>query len=202
MMPGKVLLSTAYLPPLEYFSAIRLSDEVEIELEESYHKQTYRNRCYIQSPNGIQILTVPVYEGSFRRIALKDIRIDYSKRWQQVHLRALEAAYRVTPYYEFYIDAISNILLSGPELLIDLNNQLLMIIMSDLGFSKKISYSRHFEPVSKNNPDLRYSIAPKRISSYVPKKYRQTNTSDGLLSAQLSVLDLLFNMGPEAPAFL
>ena len=201
-MSGTVLLSTAYLPPLEYFSAIASSDGVKIEVEETYHKQTFRNRCYIQSAHGIQILTVPVFEGSFRRTALKDIRIDYSKRWQQVHLRALEAAYRGTPYYEFYIDGISGILLMRPEFLTELNNLLLKLIIGDLGLVRNIEVTDHFEPIIGSSMDLRYSITPKKESNYIPKKYRQTNKSDGTISSRLSILDLLFNMGPESVAFL
>jgi hypothetical protein len=201
-MSATVLLSTAYLPPLEYFSAIVSADEVKIEQEETYHKQTFRNRCYIQSAHGIQILTVPVFEGSFRRTALKDIRIDYSKRWQQVHLRALEAAYRATPYYEFYIDGINGILMMRPEYLTQLNNLLLKRIISDLGIVRNIEFSDHFEPLSGSRMDLRYSITPKKESNYIPKKYRQTFISDGPQSPRLSILDLLFNMGPESVAFL
>ncbi len=92
-MAGKILVSTAYLPPVEYFSLISRADEVLIEREENYLKQTYRNRCYILSAHGPQLLSVPVYLGSLHKTPVKDIRIDYSKRWQQVHLRAMTASY-------------------------------------------------------------------------------------------------------------
>jgi len=88
-MPATVYLSTAYLPPSEYFAAIAEYDEVLIENEENYLKQSYRNRCYILSSNGIQMLSVPVLLGSLHKTPIRDIRIDYSKRWQQVHLGAI-----------------------------------------------------------------------------------------------------------------
>ena len=96
-MAGKILVSTAYLPPAEYFSLISHADEVLIEREENYLKQSYRNRCYILSAHGPQLLTVPVYLGSQHKTHIKDIRIDYSKRWQQIHLRAIIASYRSSP---------------------------------------------------------------------------------------------------------
>ena len=88
-MQGDLILSTAYFPPAEYFSLINNADAVIIEQEENYIKQTYRNRCRILSSNGILILSVPVIKGRNIKAHVKDVTIDYSKRWQQVHLRAL-----------------------------------------------------------------------------------------------------------------
>ena len=95
MNPGKYLLSSAYFPPVNYFSLIMTADEVVIENEENYIKQTYRNRCRIYAANGPMTLSVPVLDGSFRKTPLKEIRIDYSKRWQQVHLGAIESCIQI-----------------------------------------------------------------------------------------------------------
>src|SRR5512133_2136255 len=105
-MPGKILLSTAYLPPVDYIGLITGADEVTIEKEENYIKQTYRNRCYILSPAGPQLLSVPVYEGSRHKILIRDVRIDYSKRWQHVHLRAIVSSYTSSPFFDFYFDRV------------------------------------------------------------------------------------------------
>ena len=130
-MAGKILVSTAYLPPVEYFSLIHNADEVLIEREENYLKQTYRNRCYILSAHGPQVLSVPVYLGSFHKTPVKDIRIDYSKRWQQVHLRAMTASYRSSPFFEFYFEEIEKIISKNHEFLIDLNTELTEVILEN-----------------------------------------------------------------------
>ena len=109
-MAGKILVSTAYLPPVEYFSLIAQADEVSVEREENYLKQSFRNRCYILSVHGPQLLSVPVYLGSQHKTPLKEIRIDYSKRWQQVHLRAISASYSASPYFQFYFENIEKII--------------------------------------------------------------------------------------------
>ena len=109
-MAGKILVSTAYLPPVEYFSLISHADEIYVEREENYLKQSYRNRCYILSSHGRQLLSVPVYLGSQHKTPVKEIRIDYSKRWQQVHLRAITASYSSSPYFQFYFENIEKII--------------------------------------------------------------------------------------------
>ena len=121
-MPGKILISTAYLPPVEYFSLIQDADEVLVEREENYLKQTYRNRCYLLSSDGAHPLSVPVYLGSIHKTPVKKIRIDYSKRWQQVHLRAIITSYRASPFFEFYFEELEKNILNKYEFLIDLNS--------------------------------------------------------------------------------
>ena len=91
-MAGNILISTAYLPPVDYFSLFIRADQVFIEKEENYLKQSYRNRCVILTAHGPQLLSVPVYMGSLHKIPVREIKIDYSKRWQQVHLRAMTAS--------------------------------------------------------------------------------------------------------------
>ena len=91
-MAEELLLSTAYFPPASYFSLIARSTNVLIESEENYHKQTWRNRCIIMSANGPLPLVVPVLRGSFHKTAIKDLKIDYSKRWRELHLRGIASA--------------------------------------------------------------------------------------------------------------
>lgn len=98
-MAEKYLLSTAYFPPVHYMALIARSDEVLIEKEENYLKQTFRNRCYILSANGPLALSVPVLLGGLHKTTLKDTRIDYSKRWQQIHTRGITSSYKSSAYY-------------------------------------------------------------------------------------------------------
>jgi len=206
MMPdrisNKILVSTAYLPPIEYFSVIAKSEAVLIEHEENYHKQTYRNRCYILSSHGPQMLSVPVYSGSLHKTALKDIRIDYSKRWQQVHLRAMIAAYGTSPFFEFYHDDIFRIISADHSFLFDLNMALTLHLLETIDIKAEVAPTRAFEPLSDRPGDHRYKINPKKQSALLLRPYNQVfNTGNDFVQG-LSIVDLLFNMGPESPAFL
>ncbi len=201
-MYERVCLSTAYLPPSEYFASIADYDEVLIEREENYLKQTYRNRCYILSANGIQQLSVPVLLGSFHKTPVRDIRIDYSKRWQQVHLRALMSAYGSSPFFIYYYETIREIIVENHIYLLDLNTELLEVILKMIRLDKKVAYTNVFRPVEGNSNDLRYSISPKQTSKYSPGKYQQVFESGLPVSPKLSILDILFNAGPETKTYL
>ena len=143
-MAGKILVSTAYLPPIEYFSLISEADEVIIEREENYVKQSYRNRCYVLSSHGRQPLSVPVYLGSQHKTPVKDIRIDYSKRWQQVHLRTMTASYSSSPYFEYYFETLEKVISVKNDFLLDLNTKLMESVSGILKMNTKFSYSTTF----------------------------------------------------------
>ncbi len=201
-MAGKILVSTAYLPPIEYFSLISKADEVFIEREENYVKQSYRNRCYLLSAHGRQLLSVPVYLGSQHKTPVKDITIDYSKRWQQVHLRAMIASYSSSPYFEFYFESFEKILSRKNDFLLDLNMELTEAILEILKMKTKISFSTSFETPGERENDFRYRITPKEESQFSVKEYSHVfNNSKGVIQG-LSIIDLIFNMGPEAVKYL
>jgi hypothetical protein len=199
-MAGKILLSTAYLPPIEYFSLISNADEASIEREENYLKQSYRNRCYILSSHGSQILSVPVYSGSMHKTAVRDIRIDYSKRWQQVHLGAILAAYSSSPYFMFYYEYIEGIISKNINYLLDLNMELNSAILKMLKIETEQNYTDHFAQPGTSDNDYRYCISPKKDTGYISKQYLQVFGSGFV--PNLSIIDLIFNMGPEAKGYL
>ena len=202
-MTGKVMLSSAYMPPVEYFGRIGNSAEVFIEREENYIKQSYRNRCYILSSNGPQILTVPVCTGNHPKTPIKDIRIDYSKRWQQVHAGALRSSYNSSPYFMYYYDQLEGIIQSNYIFLLDLNMDLLIAILGILKLETKIRYTTCFKAVTKDKDDLRYTISPKERSDYTHKEYPQVFGKQGRgFIPRLSILDLIFNMGPDSLKYI
>ncbi len=201
-MASKILVSTAYLPPIEYFSHILQADEAEIEKEENYVKQSYRNRCYILSAHGPQTLTVPVYLGSFHKTAIKEIRIDYSKRWQQVHLRAFKASYNASPYFEFYAEIFDKIILQNHVFLLDLNTELTMAVLTLLKISKPLSYTTDFKAIGSIENDYRYTITPKIASQFQGKVYIQVFNQGADYTPRLTILDLLFNAGPDSVNYL
>ncbi|HBH85085.1 MAG: hypothetical protein A2X05_07890 [Bacteroidetes bacterium GWE2_41_25] len=201
-MAGKILVSTAYIPPVAYFSLLSSADEVLIEREENYVKQTYRNRCYILSANGPHILSVPVLIGSFHKTAVKDIRIDFSKRWQQVHLRAMIAAYRSSPYFEYYFDKFEQIIAVDHEFLLDLNMEFILLISNILRIDTPITYTTHFEPVTAKPADFRYTYTPKKPEQVEYREYMQVFQYGKGFVPGLSIADLIFNMGPDSYQYL
>ena len=201
-MTGKILISTAYLPPVSYFSHIVQADEILIEKEENYLKQTYRNRCYILSSNGPHNLSVPVYMGSLHKTVIKDIRIDYTKRWQQVHLRAMTAAYNSSPYFEYYFEDLEKIILKDHLFLLELNMELLESLLNMMKINRPISFTRIFEAAVNAENDFRYNISPKIKSDLNFRDYKQVFDNGNGFVPDLSLIDLLFNMGPETINYL
>ncbi len=195
-MPNEILLSTAYFPPVEYFSLIRGAEKVLIEKEENYIKQTYRNRCRILSSNGPVNLSVPVMK-TLPKTLLKDIAIDYSKRWQQVHIRALYSSYGRSPYFMFYSEGFEKILAKKHRFLLDLNTELLNECLNILKLERVIAFTSSFSMTADAVNDFRYCISPKTFSEYKCKPYMQVFTTGNFVPG-LSVLDLLFNLGPDS----
>jgi hypothetical protein len=201
-MAGKILVSTAYLPTAEYFSLLSDADEILVEKEENYLKQSYRNRCYVLSAHGPQSLTVPVYLGSQHKTSIKDIRIDYTKRWQKVHLGAIVSSYNSSPYFQYYFDDIERIISLNNEFLIDLNMELTVAILKMLKIKAKPVFTVHFEPAEEKEYDFRYKLSPKKKSEYPAREYLQVfNPGNGFVKG-LTVLDLIFNIGPDAINYL
>jgi hypothetical protein len=201
-MSGIILISTAYLPPVGYFSLIRNAEELVIEKEENYHKQTYRNRCIILAAGGKQTLTVPVYLGSQHKTAIKDIRIDYSKRWQQVHLRAINASYRSSPFFEFYFEDLEKVILENHEFLLDLNTGLTELILKIIGTVIPVNYTTSFIPLGTDDFDFRYTVTPKKKPGIILKPYTQVFNPYSFFVSGLSIIDLIFNQGPDSAQYL
>ena len=214
------LLSTAYFPPVEYFVAIANSARAEIESGEMYQKQSYRTRCHINGANGLLVLTLPVLrsavrgEGCSHKIPTSELKIDYSKPWLLQHKRALEAAYMSSPFFEYYMDDIYGILDSGEESLLQLNTCLTVKIAELIGIETPITLSEgnFLVPGSEvikdmGIEDFRDSIHPKKPALLLErlkmnKPYWQVFSTKQGFVPNLSVLDLLFNEGPNAISFL
>lgn len=200
-MPGELLLSTAYFPPQNYFNLIRNADTVFIEQEENYIKQTFRNRCRILTKNGILNLSVPVTKGNSLKAQVKDIRIDYSKRWQQVHMRALISAYSRSPYFQFYSEQLGKTLMKRNEFLLDLNEELLNKCLEFVKIGRSILRTSVFQPDIGLPQDYRYRISPGKDSYSTARSYIQVFGDNGFVP-DLSILDLIFNMGPDSIDYL
>jgi len=204
-MTGAVLLSTAYFPPAEYFFLIAHSSKALIEKWENYHKQTYRNRCRILGANGTLMLTVPVLRGSFHKTSLRDLKIDNSRRWRELHLRSLTSAYATAPFYEFYFDAISTVIRKPFTFLIDLNNEALSAMTDSIGITRETAFTEEYLPEGNSKEDYRYLITPKQptgVDGYKEMPYMQVFAEKFGFVPGLSIIDLLLNNGPGTGALL
>ena len=216
---GNCLLSTAYLPPVEYFAAMANSNRVIIEKCEMFQKQSYRTRCHIYGANGLLVLTIPVKRNSVvpdgvaegrpsHKVFIEDIAIDYSKPWLQQHKRAIDAAYMNTPFFEYYRDDIFGVLSSGEESLFNLNLKLIELFKEFIGISVPVEFTTEWSANPNSVLDLRDAIHPKSKNEdmldrlQIKKPYYQVFTNKQGFIPNLSVLDLLCCEGPNAISFL
>lgn len=198
-----IVLSSAYFPPVQYFAEIIKSSTVLIERHETYHKQTYRNRCLIYSSNGVLPLSIPVVKGSFHKVAIQDLIIDNSNKWQKEHISALRAAYNSSAFFEYYSDKLLNLLESNYKYLIDLNQELINDLFELLEIDiPTLGTSEFVKEYMEGCLDMRYTISPKVKYEYKPPEYFQVFGLKHGFKANLSILDLIFNMGPESFSYL
>ena len=216
------VLTTAYLPPVEYFYAIAHSDRIFIEQHENYQKQSWRSRCRILSAGGPEDLSIPVVKEERRSRPIRDIRIDYGEPWLQHHLRAFSAAYNASAYYDYYADDLLPILEKKPSFLFDLNMALLEKLMAllelDVPVSLTESYIESVEDLAlERGPegvvfDGRQRIQPKykgesllaeygREQAYYQVFVNRDPSAPGFVP-NLSILDLLSAEGPDAGKYL
>jgi hypothetical protein len=205
MIPGKAILSTTYLGPVQYYSKFLLHREVWIEQWENYQKQSYRNRCYIYGANGKQCLVIPVNVSYAKKTPIRDVTIDYSKPWQKIHWKSIESAYRLSPCFEFYEDDLSGFYEKGSRLkyLFDWNAGLMEVILDLLSLPSDLALTSLYEKATAGRTDYRESIHPKaRLSRPDPDfnsiPYAQVFDSKYGFLSNLSIIDLLFNEGEHA----
>lgn len=197
------LLSTAYLPPVEYF-ALLLSEGAAIEREERYQKQSYRNRTVIMNGNGPLNLIIPtVHDG--RMGIVKEVRIEYVTPWQRAHWRSIESAYNNTPYYLYYKDALKPFYEQKFEFLYDFNLQIIQTLLKLMRLDKNIDSTTLFTPYTDDDPRLLIHPKQARRENYpyrLRQPYYQVFEDKFGFIPNLSIIDLLFNEGPQASAYL
>ncbi len=200
-----VILSTAYLPPIQYISKIYRCEEILLDLGENFGKRSYRNRCEIMTANGVVSLTVPV-ERANSGLPIKEMRIYYGKPWQRVHIGAIRSSYATAPYFEYYFDDIESLLSKKFLWLIELNETLLDYILKTLKIGHSINkVELTSAPIELN--DFRGSIHPneryrREDPDFEAKPYRQVFSDKLPFAPNLSILDLLFCVGPDSKRFL
>lgn len=199
-----ILLSSAYLPNIQYFSKLLSGKKVAIEVHENYQKQSYRNRTVILSANGPLSLVIPVIKTDGNNTKINDILIDYEPPWQQVHWRAIVSAYKHSPFFEIFEDELYPIYRKKVKFLLEWNIMVLDHLLNIAGINCSYTKTSSFQhPKYSSLADFRNSIHPKpRMqkddSEFEQVKYFQVFNDKFGFIPNLSFIDLLFNEGSEA----
>ncbi len=200
-----VLLSTAYLAPVSYYVLLARAGKVVIEQHENYQKQSYRNRCLIAAANGPMVLSIPVKKTPPGKNSIRDIQLSGHGNWQHMHWNSLVSAYASSPYFAFYRDDIRPFYEKKYKYLFDFNEALREEICALLHLEPRLEYSKSYTTGPETEIlDYRGLIHPKkqRLEELLPGPYVQVFDRKFGFLPDLSVLDLLFNTGPEACLFL
>ncbi|MBP5381002.1 MAG: WbqC family protein [Bacteroidaceae bacterium] len=196
------LLSSAYLAPLSYYTKLLQYDKVYVEQYDHYQKQTYRNRCLIASPNGVQALTIPVVKPDAPKAYMRDIRISDHGNWRHLHWQALISSYHRTPFFEFYADDFAPFYEKRYAFLLDFNEALQNMVCDLMGIETQSERTTAYELNVDGIDDFRYLVEPSKNSSFPARPYYQMFSERQGFQPNLSIVDLLFNMGPESILYL
>ena len=200
-MTTMTLFNTAYFPSISYMARFLAEEAPVIEVYETYHKQTYRNRCNVMTANGVESLSVPVVKVNGNHTMTKDMAISPIEPWQHIHSRCLESAYKASPYFDHYYDYLRPIFEGHFERLIDLNDAALNTVLKMLKVNKEIVHTTDYVRETEN--DLREAFSPKKpMEGTSFPEYYQVFCAKFPFAPDLSILDLIFNEGPEALPYL
>ena len=203
-MITKAVLPLLYIAPVQYYSKFFLYKEILIQQHENYNKQSFRNRGSIYSANGKLALSIPIEKGRTPQLKYKTIAVSYVENWQKNHIRAIESAYRHTPFFEFYWDDYLPLYQTQFETLWELNLAFHKLVLRDIGLSPKVFFNDAFEVESADNYSFLANAKGNKLADiyFEPKEYYQVFSEKTGFLQNLSILDLIFNEGPNAYAIL
>ena len=207
------LLQTTYFGPIQWYQKLYRYDHCLIEQYDSYQKQTYRNRCLIATANGVQALTVPVEnekgEMKNEKCLLRDIRISDHNQWRRVHWNALQSAYSESPFFDYYADDLHPFFEKKFDFLIDFNEAIRQKICELIDIQPHVEYTSEYTSAIGHQPsaivdyrDVIHAKHPQHDDMFEAKQYWQVFQHKHGFLPNLSILDLLFCMGPESVFYL
>lgn len=197
----KSLVHPTYFPNIAHFWAILNADVVYFEVCDNYQKQSYRNRAEIYSANGKLALTVPVNYTQKNRQTYKDVKIANEDQWQLQHLKSLQSAYSMSPFFEYYIDDLTPLFEERFDYILDFNLTCFDAILNALQLNITTKKTSVFEKEADGKIDYRHLV---NRNAEVPllQPYTQVFTEKHGFISNLSILDLLFNEGPNTELYL
>ncbi len=195
-MSNSILLPTAYLAPISYYALLIQYKNCSIEYHEHFIRQSIRNRCKIYGSNGTLLLTIPKQRKKSSKTLITDIQISYEEKWQREHWNTIKSAYNSSPFFEFYKDKIKPFFTEKEPYLVNLNNKLQHTILNILQANRP-TYSNKYEHIG-DFIDMRSC----KFNTADIKKYDQVFMEKNGFIPNLSIIDLLFNLGPESGSYL
>lgn len=201
----KTVIHPTYFPSIAHFTAmVKPGVELVMEIEDNFQKQTYRNRLYIYGANGRQSLIVPIKHCGTNRQKYKDVKIENSFHWQKQHWKSLQTAYRTSPFFEFYEDDIAPFFKEKHDFLMDMNFKAMELIAEclqlELTFEKTTVFEKQLQVTEMR--DLRFLVEAKKEKDFPFEHYTQVFENKHGFIKNLSILDLLFNEGPNTVDYL
>lgn len=196
-----ILIHPTYFPSISHYVAMAKADAVMIEMEDNFQKQTNRNRMYIYSPNGLQLLNIPVKHLKDCHQMTKDIQLETAFDWQKQHFKSLEAAYRSSPFFEFFEDMLMPIFEKEYKFLMDLNLDTMQLVSKCIGIDSKLIETIEYHKEIPEVIDFRNLANGKKDTTIITEYTQVFGEKYGFLN-NLSILDLLFNEGRYAKDYL
>ena len=197
-----ILLHPTYFPNIAHFVVLLNADNITFETQDNYQKQTYRNRANIYGANGKLGLTIPVNFSQKNRQLYRDVRIHNEEKWQINHWKSLESAYKMSPFFEFYQDDLRILFEEKTNFLLDFNLKCFTVVCNCLDINFNFNKTVEFEKSPLNKLDLRNLVNTKKEVLQNFDSYTQVFTQKHGFISNLSILDLLFNEGPNAENYL
>lgn len=198
---NNILIHPSYFPSISTFVAIAQSDLVTFEMDDNFQKQTNRNRMYIYSPNGIQLLNIPIKHSKTAHQKTKEVKLETAFDWQKQHFKSLEAAYRTSPFFEYFEDDIIPIFQKKHTFLMDLNMETMAMVSKCIGIEFDYNETDEYFHTVTDKTDLRNLVNGKKDTSVFEPFTQVFGEKHGYLN-NLSILDLLFNEGRYALDYL
>jgi hypothetical protein len=198
-----IVTELQYFPPISFLAALYKETYIYFDIYEIYRKMSFRNRCLIAGAGGVISLSVPLADGRNQNLPLNEVQISKSENWQARHFKSIQSAYNRSPFFEYYRDELYGIYQIRFSHLAELNLYCLNWVKDKLNWPAEIRLTQAAIPFGAEGLiDMRNRVLPKNYSQWIPIKYRQVFEERTGFFPNLSILDLMFNVGPNAGELL
>lgn len=197
-----IIIHPTYFPSIAHFVAIANAENIMFEVDDNFLKQTYRNRTYIYGANGKLALNIPVIHTQNNRQKYRDVKIFNETKWQNLHWKSLLSAYSTSPFFEYYEDELQPLFTIKADYILEFNLKCFEVICECLQLDLQTSKSETYQEQIENTIDFRYLVNAKKEQPQPFDIYTQVFNEKHNFIPNLSILDLLFNEGPNALNYL